>query len=111
MGKALQIRVSAVTWNESLVKKLWPRLSELTSSIPNKHTKFGVLEMVQSLSDGLNFMDWPEKRKLKLGSNIEKAVDITRCIENALASWNPHEANTLSDQLEDILNTLENDCI
>ncbi len=111
MGKALQIRVSAVTWNEELVKKLWPKLSEFAFSIPHKHSKHGVLEMVQCLGDGLEFMNWPQKRKELLGPNIIKVVDIMRNLEHALASWNPREAHTLSEELEDILNTLERDFI
>ncbi len=111
MGKALQIRVSAVTWNEELLKKLWPKLSEFAFSIPHKHPKHGVLEMVQCLGDGLQFMPWTTDRKEKLGPNIIKAVDIMRKLEHALANWNPREAHTLSEELEDILNTLEQDYI
>ncbi len=111
MGKALQIRVSAVTWNEELLKKLWPKLSEFAFSIPHKHNKQGVLEMVQCLGDGLQFMPWPEKRKEVLGPNIIKAVDVMRNLEHALAGWDAREAHKLSEDLEDILNILEQDYI
>ncbi len=107
MGKALQIRVSAVTWNEDLLEKLWPQLSELAFTVPNSHTKRGVIEMVQCLSDGLHYTKWPDERKDKLGPNISKAIDIVNKLESALADWDPREANRLSDQLEDVLNDLE----
>ena len=58
MGKALQIRVSAVTWNEDLLEKLWPKLTELAFSVPIKHEKHGVLEMVKALDEGLQFLDF-----------------------------------------------------
>ena len=107
MGKALQIRVSAVTWDVELLEKLWPRLSELAFSVPVKHDKHGVLEMVQSLGDGLKFMDWSKERKQALGLGIEKAVDTARRLEGALSNWNPREANALSDELELELDKLE----
>ncbi len=109
MGKALQIRVSAVTWNEDLLEKLWPQLSELAFALP--HDKRGVVEMVQCLSDGLDFTKWPTERKEKLGPNIKQAVQIVRKLESALADWDPREANKLSDQLEDVLNDLEKNYI
>ena len=56
MGKALQIRVSAVTWNEDLLEKLWPKLTELAFSVPIKHEKHGVFDMVRALDDGLQFL-------------------------------------------------------
>ena len=107
MGKALQIRVSAVTWDEDLVPRLWPRLSELAFSVPLKHEKHGVLEMVRALGDGIKFMDWPEARKAALTPGIERAVDTQRRLEDALANWDPRQANRLSDELETILDTLE----
>lgn len=107
MGKVLQIRVSAWTWDEDLVSKAWPRLSELAFSVPLKHEKHGVLEMVQSLGDGLQFMKWPEERREALTPGIEKCVDIKRRLEGALANWNPREANSLSEELERELDDLE----
>ena len=107
MGKALQIRVSAVTWDESLLEKLWPRLSELAFSIPLKHEKHGVLEMVKALGDGLQFMQWSQERKQALTPGIELAVDTVRRLEGTLANWHPREANALSDELEGILDKLE----
>ena len=67
MGKALQIRVSAVTWNEDLLEKLWPKLTELAFSVPIKHEKHGVFDMVRALDDGLQFLPWSEARRKALG--------------------------------------------
>ena len=107
MGKALQIRVTAVTWNEDLLEKLWPRLTELAFSVPIKHEKHGVLEMVRALHEGLQFLPWSEARRKAMGPGIEEAARLKQALENALADWQPREANILSDKLEDVLDTLE----
>ena len=107
MGKALQIRVSAVTWNEDLLEKLWPKLTELAFSVPIKHEKHGVLEMVRALHEGLQFLPWSEARRKAMGPGIEEAARLKQALENALADWQPREANILSDKLEDVLDTLE----
>ena len=107
MGKALQIRVSAVTWNEDLLEQLWPQLTELAFSVPIKHEKHGVLEMVRALHEGLQFLPWSEARRKAMGPGIEEAARLKQALENALADWQPREANILSDKLEDVLDTLE----
>ena len=94
MGKVLQIRVGVVTWNEDLLEELWPKLAELAFSVPIRHEKRGVLEMVRALDEGL-------------GPGIRKAARLKQNLEKALADWRPREANVLSDQLEDVLDQLE----
>lgn len=107
MGKVLQIRVTAVTWDEDLVEKYWPRISELAFSVPVKLENHGVLEMVRALSEGLEFMKWPDARKTALGHGISKAAVLRSELEKAVADWDPRKANMLSDQLEDVLDALE----
>ncbi len=107
MGKALQIRVSAVTWDENLPKKLWPQLMELAESIPSSEPRLGVVELVYRLYDGLQFMKWDEKRVTALGDEIHSAMKTAKELEAALADWDPRKANVLSDALEDILKNLE----
>ncbi len=107
MGKALQIRVSAVTWDEFLPAKLWPQLMELAETIPSSEKKLGVVELVHRLGDGLQFMKWSQERVDALQDNVLLAVKTVKELESALADWDPRKANTLSDSLEDILDTLE----
>ena len=107
MGKVLQIRVGVVTWNEDLLEELWPKLAELAFSVPIRHEKRGVLEMVRALDEGLTFMKWPKARQEALGPGIRKAARLKQNLEKALADWRPREANVLSDQLEDVLDQLE----
>ncbi len=107
MGKALQIRVSASTWNVELLEELWPSLYELVKTIPVRQDKEGVLEMVQALDEGLRFMDWPQARKDRLAAGIGRCAQLKQEIEEALAVWDPRTANALSDTLEDELDKLE----
>lgn len=107
MGKVLQIRVVAVTWNEELIEDYWPRLASLAFAVPIKLANHGVLEMVRALSEGLQFEKWPEERKKALGPGIEECEAIRKQLEQALADWDPKKANDLSNQLEDALDRLE----
>lgn len=108
MGKALQIRVTAVTWNPDLVEELWPRLEGLAASIPScPPYGGGVMELVRVLHEGSRFQKWPEARKAAMGEGIRKAAQLRKDIEEALADWDPRKANALSDRLEDELDELE----
>ena len=107
MGKVLQIRVIATTWNDDLVEDYWPRLARLSFGLPIKFENHGVLEMVRGLAEGLQFMKWSDARKAAMGPGIEKVAEIRREIEKALSDWNPRQANELSNQLEDALDQLE----
>ena len=83
MGKALQIRVSAVTWNEDLLEQLWPQLTELAFSVPIKHEKRGVLEMVRALDEGLTFMKWSKARQDALGPGIREAARLKQELDDS----------------------------
>ena len=41
MGKVLQIRVSAVTWDEDLLEEYWPKLAKLAFGVPIKFANKG----------------------------------------------------------------------
>ena len=107
MGKVLQIRVIATTWDEELVEDYWPRLAQMAFEVPIKLEKRGVLEMVRALADGLEFMKWPEARKERMGPGIREAAKIRQEIERALSDWDPKKANDLSNRLEETLDELE----
>ena len=110
MGKILQIRVSAWTYDEAEVEEAWPRLAELAFSVPLKRRKRGVLEMVTALDDGLRFMNWPTALKDSIAPGIRRAVAIRDQLEGALADWDPRRADSLSHTLEDALDALEASC-
>ncbi len=107
MGRILQIRVSAWTYGEDLAERAWPNLWELAFSVPIKHEKRGVLEMVTALGDGIKFMGWPEARVKALKGGLDKCLDIKKRLENALADWDPRKAQALSEELETVLDAME----
>lgn len=107
MGKVLQIRVTAVTWDDELLEKYWPRITRLAFSVPIKLENHGVLEMVRALSEGLQFEDWSQARKDGMGPGIRECAKIRAEINTALADWDARKANELSNQLEDALDKLE----
>jgi hypothetical protein len=110
MGKVLQIRVSAWTYDEAEVEAAWPRLAELAFSVPLKREKRGVLEMVTALDDGLRFMDWPAPLKESLAPGMERVAAIKDQLDGALADWDPRRADKLSNALEDALDAVESSC-
>ena len=107
MGKVLQIRVIAETWNKELVEEDWPHISHLAFSLPIKLDNHGVLEMVRALQEGLDFMKWSPERQEALGPGIRECARIRDDLKKALADWDPRKANDLSNSLEDALDRLE----
>jgi hypothetical protein len=107
VGKVLQIRVSAWTYDEAEVEAAWPRMAELAFSVPLSHNKRGVLEMITALDDGLRFMDWPASLKDSIAPGLQRVVAIRDQLEGALADWDPRRANVLSNELENALDAVE----
>ena len=107
MGKVLQIRVIAVTWNKDLMEEEWPRIMQLALKAPVKWDNVGVLELARVLDDCLKFKHLSDRQREVLGPGIEKAAQIRRELEKALADWEPAKANELSDRLESALDELE----
>ena len=104
MGKLLQIRVSAWTYAEEDVLRAWPGLAALAwPRPPQPGEKRGVLELVTALDNGLSFEDWPDAVADALRDGIGRAVHLKGTLEDALFRWEPREANTLSDVLEEEL--------
>ena len=112
MGRVLQIRVMAQTISSSDVGWNWRKLCKLAfGKVPSDESKnAGVLELITALEDKFRFGDWPEELKKKLQPGLEKVLTIQRDLENALADWNPGKANSLSNDLEDALDSLEDIC-
>lgn len=111
MGKVLQIRVGAWTYNEDEVIGAWPMLSALVWSELDKWgpsgMKRGVTELAEHLTDALRFADIPSEVRTLLmpgAKEVEKKLALMR---SALADWDPRKANALSDELEEALTRLE----
>lgn len=111
MGKVLQIRVGAVTYDEDEVVAEWPVLTdfvwgELERWGP-KNMKRGVAELAEFLPDALRFAAIPKTAREELLPSAESAKKTLESIREALASWNPREAHRLSFELEEKLSRLE----
>ena len=110
MGKVLQIRVYAYTYDEADVRKAWPRLwslafEETRPKFP--YEKAGVLELVRALDDLYQFGVVPEDVRRVLGAGVPKVVAAAEDLERHLADWNPQAANQDSDRIEEGLGELE----
>ncbi|MGE4551942.1 MAG: hypothetical protein AB7D57_02455 [Desulfovibrionaceae bacterium] len=107
MGKVLQIRVSASTYDESQVGKRWPRLTAHAWGVDADAPGHGVLALIETIEDKarLGLLDF------KPGPDFERALAAVTALrdrmEAALADWRAGEANRLSDELEDALGDLE----
>ena len=111
MGKILQIRVGSWTYNEDEVTAAWPKLSALVWSELDRWgpsgMKRGVTELAEYLPDSLRFADIPEEARKLLMPGAKKVEEKLNAMRSALADWEPRKANTLSNELEDVLTELE----
>ncbi len=113
MGRTLQIRVSASTFDPAEVERRWPRLVALAFSpvavkIPALPPETrGVLELVVHLADRLEIGLLPEEAARELADGIKQAAAARARLEAELGEWNAKAANTATDEIEDALDELE----
>ncbi|MGE4265618.1 MAG: hypothetical protein AB7E46_14230 [Desulfovibrio sp.] len=110
MGRILQIRVSAWTFDPAEVEKRWPRLVALgfTPPVLLKQER-GVLELVDNLADRLGMGVLPEPAQSVLGDSLRRAAAARERLAAALADWNAREANAATDEIEEALDEAEQD--
>ena len=113
MGRTLQVRVSATTFDPAEVERRWPRLSALAFSpaavkVPALPLETrGVLELVTHLADRLEIGLLPAEALAELPDNIKRAAVAKARLDAALGDWNARAANTATDEIEDALDELE----
>jgi hypothetical protein len=110
MGKVLQVRVYAYTYNEEDVRKTWPRLWSLAFEETKPGFPYemaGVLELVRALDDLYQFGVMPEAFRTVVASGLPKVVKAVEDLQRHLADWNPQAANQASDRIEEGLGELE----
>ena len=111
MGKILQIRVGAWTYDEDEVTAAWPKLTALVWSELDRWgpsgMKRGVTELAEYLPDALRFADIDDETRKLLAPGAKKVEEKLDAMCSALADWEPRRANTLSNELEDALTALE----
>lgn len=111
MGKILQIRVGAWTYDEDEVPAAWPKLSALVWGELDRWgpsgMKRGVTELAGYLVDALRFADIPEETRKLLLPGAKNVAAVLENMRAALADWDPRRANLLSNELEEALTELE----
>ena len=111
MGKILQIRMGAWTYDEDEVTAAWPKLTALVWSELDRWgpsgMKRGVTELAEYLPDALRFADIEDETRKLLAPGAKKVEEKLDAMRSALADWEPRRANTLSNELEDALTALE----
>ncbi|OGR36172.1 MAG: hypothetical protein A2051_09755 [Desulfovibrionales bacterium GWA2_65_9] len=113
MGRTLQVRVSASTFDPAEVERRWPRLVALAFSpvavkIPALPPESrGVLELVAHLADRLEIGLLPEEALRELADGIKQAAAARARLEAELGEWNAKAANAATDAIEDALDELE----
>lgn len=108
MGKVLQIRVSAWTYDEGEVRKKWPSLWKLVweESGPLMRQK-GVVDLAKGVYDAVRAGLIPDAQARALRPEAENLEKIRLRLEDALGAWKAREADTLTYSLEDSLDALE----
>lgn len=109
MGRVLQVRVSASTYNPDDVRKNWPRCH--ARAWPQGEPVFephqGVLQLIDALEDALRLADWDDYVRDLVSEPVAKLAAMKDELEEALAEWDPRRANRLTDDIEDLLSVLE----
>ena len=106
MGKLLQIRVSASTFDSDQVVKRWPSLYALAWADEPPGPSRGVLELAATLADRKRLGMLPQDARF-LDPDIDRAEALREGLESALGDWQAGRANEISDRLEELLDELE----
>lgn len=110
MGKILQVRVSAATYDPDDVYRQWPELSRLAWGEKQyaELKNVGVRKLTAALEDKWKFgEDWSRDLKDFLAKNVEVLRELDRRLEGALADRRADAADRISYELEDALDELE----
>jgi len=106
MGRVLQIRVMAYTYDPAELARQWPRLYKLAFPTTGE-SEHDMREMVGSMADQVRFGALDSRQKSLLMPDVERIEEILARMDEALAEWNPREANKISEELEEALDEME----
>lgn len=108
MGRFIQIRVSAATYDSAAAAAAFPRLYALawpTAETPAAGSR-GLLELVPALSDRVRLGE-PFAGRDKVAAGLQPAQAAFEGLNDALANRDPQQADHFSYALEDALTELE----
>lgn len=108
MGRLLQVRVSAWTFDEKAVAKEWPALCNLvwedgTFSTPKR----GVMELAEAVHTACQAGLVSDEQVAALEGSAGDAYRALEALKQLLADWKPSEADKQTYALEDALDRLE----
>lgn len=109
MGKFLQIRVTATTYDADAAEERFRKLYALawpTAPTPASGPK-GLLELTQALDDAVRLGDLPGPDRAALLPGVERAMRVKAALDAALGERDPKTADRLTYALEDALAELE----
>ncbi|MBU1247260.1 MAG: hypothetical protein KKB70_01065 [Proteobacteria bacterium] len=106
MGRVLQIRVIAQTFDVNEVHDNWPWLVELAWGRGPVEDRHGVLELARTLADKERMGMLPANMKAHQEA-LREAETLVRGVETALGDWKAGDAERLSTALETLLDELE----
>jgi len=109
MGKFIQVRVSAATFDPGQAAKAFPKLYAVAwpAQDVTPEERKGLFELTDQLSDLHQFGDLAPSVKQVVGEQLPRIMHLRRAIETALGDWQPTEAERLTTQFEDALAGLE----
>ena len=122
MGRLLFIRVSAVTYDETKVPKVWPDLASLvwpdpygreagSPAVPVQQVmgplERGVMELASGLADLVRLGGLDATRKKALEPHAQKLAGLLTAMEKALGNRDAQTAYTLTDAIEETLDAAE----
>ena len=111
MGRILQIRVGAWTYDEDEVLRTWPHITALVWTQLDQWgpvgLPHGVVELATHVADAIRFSDLPKEQKEQLAPLARVVTALLEEMRTALADWKPRAANALSERLEEALTELD----
>ncbi len=111
MGKILVVRVSASTYDDADVKKRYPLLYQFAWPVNDDYIpaaqRFGIMELITTLDEAIDFADWPQNVKTVLAPFIEEISHLQKTMQELILAWQPKEADAISYQIEEKLDELE----
>ena len=109
MGRYIQIRVTATTYDPAETEKAFPKLYALAwpvEATPSVGPR-GLLELAGVLDDRIRLGDLPAPDRKAMTPGLEKVTAAKMALEGALGNRDPQAADQASYQLEDALGELE----
>ncbi|WP_243367573.1 hypothetical protein [Fundidesulfovibrio soli] len=109
MSKLLQVRVSVSTLDIAAVERAWPTLWDMAYPPGNDYApaRQGVLELVDTLHARMAAGELSPAIRKGLTPGLEAVSGLVRSLQDALGTWNVHEAQALTQKIEDALDALE----